>query len=259
MPRPRKSKPTGSEDAKAPRIVKGGSSEFAYRALRDEIVALTLEPGTDLDEATVVSRLGLSRTPVREALVRLAGEGLVQLLPNRGARVSPMGWNDIREHLEAFDVAQRLVTRWAAIRRTDKQIAAIERERVAFEEVTAQMKADEMLETNWCFHAAIAACCRNKVLEQFYLQLLTGNLRISRLAMTYQAYPSEEAYRSHVGNILREHREIVEAIRESNADRAEALARSHADLARKRVSETLTQSLTAKMDIALGGQPDVAA
>ena len=108
---------------KAPRpnvkALKGASSEHAYRALMHEIVSFTLVPGEDLDEATLVGRLGVSRTPVREALVRLAAEGLVQLVPNRGARVAPMGWNDIREHLEAFDVSQRLVTRWAAIRRNE--------------------------------------------------------------------------------------------------------------------------------------------
>jgi hypothetical protein len=49
-------------------------------------------------------------------MVGLAAEGLVHLVPNRGARVAPIGWNDIREHLEAFDVSQRLVTRWAAVR-----------------------------------------------------------------------------------------------------------------------------------------------
>ena len=96
-------------------ISKGGSSEFAYQVIRAEIVSLALAPGSDLDEAALVSRLGLSRTPLREALVRLAGEGLVQILPNRGTRVAPMGWNDIREHLEAFDLSQRLVTRWASM------------------------------------------------------------------------------------------------------------------------------------------------
>lgn len=74
------------------KALKGGSSELAYRALMQEIVSFTLVPGEDLDEATLVGRLGVSRTPVREALVRLAAEGLVQLVPNRGARVAPMGW-----------------------------------------------------------------------------------------------------------------------------------------------------------------------
>src|SRR5882762_6445971 len=111
---------------------KGASSERAYRALMQEIVSFTLVPGEDLDEATLVGRLGVSRTPVREALVRLAAEGLVQLVPNRGARVETMGWDDIREHLEAFYISQRLVTRWAAVRRTDEQIAKIDAERQAF-------------------------------------------------------------------------------------------------------------------------------
>lgn len=104
-------------DQSGRKIAKGSSSEVAYRQLRDEIVSLKLEPGANLDEAGTVSRLGLSRTPVRKALVMLSGEGLVELLPNRGARVATMDWNEIREHLEDFEMMQRLVTRWAAIRR----------------------------------------------------------------------------------------------------------------------------------------------
>ncbi|MBP2151177.1 GntR family transcriptional regulator [Xanthobacter flavus] len=229
-------------------ISKGGSSEFAYQVIRAEIVSLALAPGSDLDEAALVSRLGLSRTPLREALV--------QILPNRGTRVAPMGWNDIREHLEAFDLSQRLVTRWAALRRTEAQIAAIDAQREAFEAAAAQRDSEAMLEINWRFHAAIAACCRNSVVERFYLQLLTTNLRISRLAMTYDCFATEEAYDAHIGNIIREHREMVEAIRARDADRADALGSSHAGLARKRVSECLTQSMLSDMELPLGGAPD---
>lgn len=233
---------------------KGASSERAYRALMQEIVSFTLSPGEDLDEVTLVGRLGVSRTPVREALVRLAAEGLVQLVPNRGARVAPMGWNDIREHLEAFDVSQRLVTRWAALRRTDDQIADMQTERLAFEKAFKQDDPVAMLDANFRFHAAIGAACRNSLIQRFYLQQLTADLRIARLAMTNECFVSEQAYRDHVGNIVREHREMVEAIRERDADRAEELARSHADLARKRVSESLTQTITPSMDIRLGEQ-----
>jgi DNA-binding GntR family transcriptional regulator len=233
---------------------KGASSERAYRALMQEIVTFTLNPGEDLDEATLVGRLGVSRTPVREALVRLAAEGLVQLVPNRGARVAPMGWNDIREHLEAFDVSQRLVTRWAALRRTDEQIEDMQTERLAFEKAFRQDDAVAMLDANFRYHAAIGAACRNSLVQRFYLQQLTADLRIARLAMTNECFTSEQAYRDHVGNIVREHREIVEAIRDRDADRAEELARSHADLARKRVSESLTQTITPSMDIRLGEQ-----
>jgi DNA-binding GntR family transcriptional regulator len=233
---------------------KGASSERVYRALMQEIVTFTLNPGEDLDEATLVGRLGVSRTPVREALVRLAAEGLVQLVPNRGARVAPMGWNDIREHLEAFDVSQRLVTRWAALRRTDDQIADMQTERLAFEKAFKQDDPVAMLDANFRFHAAIGAACRNSLIQRFYLQQLTADLRIARLAMTNECFTSEQAYRDHVGNIVREHHEMVEAIRDRDADRAEELARSHADLARKRVSESLTQTITPSMDVRLGEQ-----
>jgi DNA-binding GntR family transcriptional regulator len=233
---------------------KGANSERIYRALLQEIVSFTLVPSEDLDEATLVKRLGGSRTPVREALVRLAAEGLVQLVPNRGARVAPMGWNDIREHLEAFDVAQRLVTRWAAVRRTDAQIAKMEIERDAFEAAFAQSAPVAMLDANFRFHAVIGEACRNSQLQRFYLQQLTADLRIARLAMTNECFASEQAYRDHVGTIVREHRELVEAIRGRDADRAEELARSHADLARKRVSESLTQSITPAMNIRFGEQ-----
>jgi DNA-binding GntR family transcriptional regulator len=83
---------------------------------------------------------------------------------------------------------------------------------------------------------------------------LTADLRIARLAMTNECFPSEQAYRDHVGAIVREHRELVEAISARNDDRAEELARSHADLARKRVSESLTQTLTPAMDVRLSEQ-----
>src|ERR1700733_5211628 len=161
------------------KTLKGGSSELAYRALMQEIVSFTLVPGEDLDESTLVGRLGVSRTPVREALVRLAAEGLVQLVPNRGARVAPMGWNDIREHLEAFDVSQRLVTRWAAVRRAPDQIAHMDTERLAFE--TAFKKDDpvSMLDANFRFHAAVGAACGNSLLQKFYVQQLTADLRIA--------------------------------------------------------------------------------
>lgn len=234
------------------KIVKGGGSEHAYRVLREGIVSLELEPGMDIDEASIVRRLGLSRTPVREALVRLAAEGLVQLLPNRGARIAPMGWHDIREHLEAFDITQRLITRWAALRRTEKDLENIDIACKAFEEAHKRGNASDMLQTNWDFHAAIGGASRNNVMKEHYLRLLTGNLRISRLAMTYEAYKTEQAYRTHVGNIMDEHRELVEAIRRKDADKAEQLAKSHANLARKRVTETLTQSLTDDMEVSAG-------
>src|SRR5262245_59247774 len=67
---------------------KGTGTQRVYRDVRDDIIALRLSPGADLDEASLEQRFGVSRTPVCEALIRLASEGLITLLPNRGARVA---------------------------------------------------------------------------------------------------------------------------------------------------------------------------
>ncbi|MBR1231779.1 hypothetical protein [Bradyrhizobium sp. AUGA SZCCT0182] len=98
-------------------------------------------------------------------------------------------------------------------------------------------------------NANFRSCIDRSGLQEFpvallYVQQLTTDLRIARLAMTKDCFPSEPAYRAHVGEIVRGRREIVEAICTRDAERAEQLARSHADLARKRVSERLTQTMT---------------
>ncbi len=222
---------------------KGASSEMAYRKLRHDIISLTLAPGEVLEEASLVRVLGLSRTPLREAIVRLAAEGLIETLPNKGARVAPMGWNDIREHLEAFDVMQGMMTRWAALRRTQDQLRLLDVEATAFERAYEEQDSERMMETNWRFHAAVAACAGNGALEGFYNRLLTESLRIARFAMVYEAYSNTEHFHAHLKLILDEHRAMVDAIAARNADGAEALGHSHAKLAKKRVAEVLTGGL----------------
>lgn len=238
---------------KASKPVKGESAQFAYRMLRHEIVSLALAPGSDFDESEIVRRLGISRTPLREAVVKLAGEGLIRLLPNRGARVAPMEWTDIREHLEAFDITQRLATRWAAGRRSEEQLRRIAEARDAFKAAADRRKMDSMADLNWEFHAEIGRSCGNARIEQFYLQQLTENLRISRMAMVYSYYNSDAAYSQHLGKILHEHDAIVDAITAQDCDRADALAGSHTGLARKRVAEVLAGELSGKLSMNLTG------
>lgn len=236
---------------------KGESAQFAYRILRDEIISLRLAPGSDFEESEIVQRLGISRTPLREAVVRLSGEGLIRLLPNRGARVAPMEWTDIREHLEAFDVMQRLATRWAAARRSEEQLTRIARARDAFQVASDRREMELLADLNWDFHAEIGRGCGNSRIEQFYLQQLTENLRISRMAMVYSYYDSDAAYAQHLGRILEEHDALVEAIRGQDCERADTLATSHTGLARKRVIEVLAREPSQGMRMDLGGTESI--
>lgn len=228
---------------------KGMAAGQAYAKLREAIIS-RLPPGSPLDEE-VFAELGLSRTPAREAVGRLAGERLVELLPNRGARVMPMGWNEVREHLEALDVVQRLVCRWAAIRRTDKDLAAIDVERLAFEKAVHQSDGVERTEANWRFHVRIGASCKNTIFDRTNRQILTESLRIDRHAMFGDFYRSNAAMAEHLDRIVADHRAIVEAIRDRDPDRAEQAGADHTALARKRIGDLITRSSTDEMSISV--------
>ena len=233
------------------RIGKGAGVEHAYTTLRREIISLALKPGAALDEAAIAARLGLSRTPVHEAVVRLAAESLAVLLPNRGARVAGMEWHQIRDYVEAYGLLQRLTHRWAALRRTDAQLAAVEAECRVFEAASAAGAPDAMNESNWRFHAAIAAACGNAIIERDYRHVLTLSLRIAHLAYNPDCFTSVEAHRQHNDRVLQDHREIVAALGARDADRTEDLARRHADLGRLRIMDTLARDLTGPLDISM--------
>jgi DNA-binding GntR family transcriptional regulator len=224
------------------RTAKGSGATKAYELLRERIVSLDLYPGDDIDENSLEQELGISRTPLREALIRLAAEGLVALLPNRGARVSSMDIPQLQEHLEAFELAQRVTTRLAALRRSVADLRRIEQLVVDFESAHADSDVNRMIDGNWQLHMAIGNACGNRVLAKIYANLLTENLRVARLAMSYETFPTEEARQSHLDNILGEHRELLAALTARDAEQAERLAISHTNLARRRVTEYISQS-----------------
>ncbi|MFC4275348.1 GntR family transcriptional regulator [Achromobacter aloeverae] len=234
------------ERAKA---VKGSGASKAYELLRGRIVSLEMQPGEDIDEQALVDELGISRTPLREAMIRLAGEGLITLLPNRGARVASMDIPQLQEHLEAFDLAQRAATRLAALRRSDADLSRIEELVVAFEAAHADNDVNGMIDRNWDLHMAIGNACGNRVLAKIYANLLSENLRVARLAMSYETFSTPQARHTHLHNILTEHRDILDAIKAQDADRAEDLACSHTGLARRRVTEYISQSAISGISI----------
>lgn len=234
---------------------KGQNAEYAYRVLKSEIVMLKLAPGSDFDEADHAKRLNISRTPLREAVIRLSEEGLLKLSPNRGTRVTPMEWDDIREHLEAFEMSQRLTHRWCAVRRSEADMAAIEERCLAFEKAMDAGDANAMSQINWDFHSTIARGTKNARIQKFYIAQLTENFRISRMAMLMDYYPDAAAYNAHTARIRSEHREIVQAIRDQDADAADDWAQKHSELARKRVAEVLLSSIGSSGNLNLTTKP----
>jgi DNA-binding GntR family transcriptional regulator len=228
---------------------KGTGGQWVYETLRQSIVSLELAPGDGLQESHLEERFGVSRTPVREALIRLASEGLVVMLPNRRARVAPMNLGDIQSHLEALDLIQATVCHWAAVRRGAEDLATVKSHRLAFEQAAVRKDSDGMIGANFDFHAAIGAAARNSSIERAHLQILTEQLRISRLAMTDVYFGTPEAYAGHLDRIVREHREIEQYIIDKDGLLAEAAGRQHASLGRIRIFDYLSVSLSKAVSI----------
>ncbi|MFM8678369.1 MAG: GntR family transcriptional regulator [Alphaproteobacteria bacterium] len=216
---------------------KGTGRDHAYGRLREDILALRLPPGTRIDEGALVRALRISRTPVREALIRLAGEGLVELLPNHGARVADIPLMSLPEFFEALSLAQRWIARWAALRRTPADILHREAEHRRFARV-ARATPEGIPAANRAFHAAIATAARNAFLAQSYGELLDQGLRLSRFTVLHDP-PRGSTRRRHFEAVVADHEALLDAIRRGDAATAERHAAEHATLFRRRVLDFL--------------------
>jgi DNA-binding GntR family transcriptional regulator len=203
------------------RRVRGSGSRSVYDALRAEIIAMQLRPGQLLDETTLAERFEMSRSPVREALIRLAGEDLVVMLPNRSTIVAPVDVQSFPKYVEALDIAQRMNTRLAATLRTEADLQAIILRQQEFVAAVGAGGHVGMSEANKQFHLAIAAAGRNPYLAAFYERLLNQGQRMLHLHFDYLE-------RTQDGRLLTdEHDAMIDAIRQRDAGRADALAHAH--------------------------------
>jgi DNA-binding GntR family transcriptional regulator len=219
-----------------------------YVTLRNEILTMKLAPGTHLDELGVAERFGVSRSPVREALVRLSAEGLVNILPNRGNVVAPMDFGRVPEFLDALDLLQRVTTRLAALHRTDEDIQTIRLAAKNYEKAAAasikKNNSLEMIEKNYEFHMAVAKAGRNVYFADIYRRLLEEGRRMLNLHFQFQTLANMSSEQ-----MASDHTEMVAAIEAGDADWAEATAHQHAVQFKGRFMQFLDRNLTAQMPI----------
>lgn len=209
------------EEDIAVKRAKGTGWKLAYETLRDEILSLALAPGQLLDETTLAERFGMSRSPVREALIRLAGDDLVVTLANRSTIVSPIDVMSFPKYVEALDIAQRMNTRLAASLRTDADLQAIAQRQAEFEAAVQTGDHLAMSEANKQFHMAIAVAGKNPYLSAFYEKLLDQGRRILHLHFEFLE-------RTQDGYLLTdEHADMLAAIRARDVEKADALAHAH--------------------------------
>lgn len=195
---------------------------MVYDLLRDEILDLDLPPGSPIDEVQLAERFGMSRTPIREALVRLSGEGLVSTLPNRSTMVSNIDFLNLPPYFDALVLMYRVTTRLAAEQHQGGDLDAIRTHQARFTHAVERGDALAMIATNAAFHSAIAEAGRNPYFATLFQRLLDEGRRILRIY--YRSYQDRLPQR-----FVDEHEELIEAIAARDADRADRLAKAHAD------------------------------
>ena len=161
------------------RIIRRPLHEEATERLRDLIVQGRLAPGARLNERLLTAQLGVSRTPLREAFKVLATEGMVELLPNRGAIVAPMDPARLAETLAVMDALEALAGELACARATEAQVNEI---RALHYEMLAYHARGDLagyLKFNQAIHLKIVKFSGNAVLYNTYRQL-TGNVHRAR-------------------------------------------------------------------------------
>lgn len=192
--------------------------EDATTRLRDMIVQGELAPGTKLNERVLCERLGVSRTPLREAIKTLASEGLVALQPNRGATVTLLTLETVREIFQVIGALEALAGDLACRHITDAQLAEIRA--LHFEMLASHARGDlaQYFRANQAIHAAIVAASGNATLAATYRNL-NANVRRAR----YMANLSRERWDKAVA----EHDEMLAALAARDGVRLQRLLAEH--------------------------------
>ena len=211
--------------------------DVVFETLRDAIIKQVLKPGERLMEIQLADEMGVSRTPVREAIRKLELEGLVVMVPRKGAYVAGVSMKDIHEVYEVRAALEMLAVSLAAERITDEELDALERQ--VLRESEAEANADEhsldnIIYIDSSFHDIIYQAAHNQRLVQF-VNILQEQLQRFRAASWSRPGRSKTA--------LEEHKQIVEALAERNGELAAKLAKEHIDNAESAMISGMEESI----------------
>ena len=196
-------------------------SSKVFQKLRDNILTGKYAEQEELRENTIGKELGVSRTPVREALRQLELEGLVTIIPNKGAYVSGITGEDVKDIYRMRSLLEGLCARWAAERITEEQLDRLD-EIILLAEFHSKrenaINAEQITELDGQFHAVLYEACGSRILKH----TLTDFHKYVQNSRKLSIISGERARKS-----IREHKMILRAIRERDPDLAEQLANEH--------------------------------
>jgi len=193
-------------------------ADRVYQNLRADILSNRLPPDSPLRESAIANALEVSRGPVREALRRLEAEGLVSLIPRRGAVVSSLSREEFLDGYRVREALETLALRLAVPRLGKDDLAELERLHERMIQHAEAEDRDAFFAANTAFHALIVDRSGNRQLQQFYQPLVNQMRR-------YQLRSAQ--LRGGLSRSCEEHRQILQAIKAGDADQASALLSEH--------------------------------
>ena len=190
-----------------------------YDIIKNMIILRDIEPGKKINEEQIAKEIRVSRTPIREALCRLENEGIVKIIPRRGAFVADLTETNVREILLIREVLEGLVARLASENMDEK---TLEKLRKALEKVSAIPEKDREL-INYTrseveFHSLLLGASNNRMLKNM-MEIVNAHLQIIRLRTVVLPERAQKT--------VTEHHQILKAIEKRDADAAEELMRRH--------------------------------
>jgi DNA-binding GntR family transcriptional regulator len=197
------------------------STDRVYSALRQKVIDSELSPGSQILEQELAMMLGVSRTPLREALVRLENEGLLEIIPRHGVRIIPMSIADMKEIYQVLVSLESAAA--AALASQAPSDAALDELDAIFDRMDTLLKASDI--TGWAledehFHLRIVELAGNRRLREIVSNCWDQAHRARMFTLRLQTHPQP-------AQSMKEHRQIITALRKRDAARAESLLRSH--------------------------------
>ncbi|MDC7244630.1 MAG: GntR family transcriptional regulator [Sphaerochaetaceae bacterium] len=226
---------TGKQPERQVKNIYKSVQRIVFETLKDEVLTGQLKPGDFLNTLTIARRLGVSRTPVREALNRLTSIGLTENEPHKGYFVKKLSVDEILEIYYIRASLSGACTRLAVNNITDEQIGHLSSLCDEMENHLSQNNHEHMLDTNYTFHDTIFKAAHSPRLQELVLQYY-------QLSEQYRALALELPGR--YGEVCSEHRAIVDALKKRDPDLAENKEKEHQINTARRIAEALNVTPT---------------
>jgi DNA-binding GntR family transcriptional regulator len=223
-----------------------------YETLKHQILTLELPPDHDLDEVGLSKEYGISRTPVRDVLRQLAGEGYIDIRENRGARVIPMNHATLRDFFLVAPMIYEAVGRLAVQNFKTAQMVQLKECQERFRSAMSRRDAEAMVVENNRFHALIGEMANSSYLKPSFSKLLIDHARIGHTFFR----PTNDEMEANLAEACEHHDQIIQAIAEKDEAALVRLLLEHWELSRRNLEMFIApKGLRSEVLKQLGSEP----